>query len=100
MKKSMNTIFFFLKKVPSKKRPVYAEIVCKIWRKKEETQLTKITVEENLIEYSGKFNTPMAYLITDKILFKNVISTKDTRFMNIDIKNFYLNMNHEEYEYM
>jgi len=39
-------------------------------------------------------------MTTAKILWNSVISTKDAKFMTIDIKNFYLNTPLDRYEYM
>ena len=39
-------------------------------------------------------------MLTIKLLLNSVISTKDARFMTIDIKDFYLNTPMKRYEYM
>jgi hypothetical protein len=42
------------------------------------------------INYPGKVATPTAEMLVAKMLFNSVISTKVTRFMTMDISNFYL----------
>jgi hypothetical protein len=44
----------------------------------------------NRINYPGKVATPTAEMLVAKMLFNSVISTKDARFMTMDISNFYL----------
>ena len=45
--------------------------------------------------------TPTADIITAKIIFKSVLlSTKNAKFMCIDISNFYLNNPMNRYDYM
>ena len=51
----------------------------------------QITAGENLIKYPGELTTPMADLTTSKVIWNSVLSTKEAKFMGIDIKNFYLN---------
>lgn len=42
------------------------------------------------INYPGKVGTPTAEMLVAKILFNSVISTPGTKFMTMDISNFYL----------
>ncbi len=42
------------------------------------------------INYPGAVATPTAEMLVAKMLFNSVISTKDARFMTMDISNFYL----------
>ena len=44
----------------------------------------------NLINYPHKLTTTNADLTTSKFIWNSVLSTEDARFMDIDIKNFYL----------
>ena len=43
------------------------------------------------INYPGAVATPTAEMLVAKILFNSVISTKNAKFMTINISNFYLN---------
>ena len=53
----------------------------------------------NLINYPDDCGTPTADLLTVKLMFNSVISTPNTKFMTIDIKDFYLMTPMERYEY-
>ena len=54
----------------------------------------------NLINFPGDVTTPTADLITAKLIFNSVLSTKNAKFMCADIANFYLNNPMNRYEYM
>ena len=54
----------------------------------------------NLINFPGDVTTPAADLITSKLIFNSVLSTKNAKFMCVDIANFYLNNPMNIYEYM
>ena len=45
-------------------------------------------------------STKTADLVTAKILFNSVLSTKNSKFMSIDIKDFYLNNEMDNFQYM
>ena len=59
-----------------------------------------MTAGGNLIKYPGELMTRTADLATSKVIWNSVLSTKDAKFMGIDIKNFYLGTPLEQYEYM
>ena len=102
--KGTNTIFFIPKsQVPLDRRKdvSYGKFVCKVRPEKvDEPNRTRLTVGGNLINYPFEVGTPTADLLLAKILFNSVISTKNARFMTIDIKNFYLNTPIQRYEYI
>ena len=50
--------------------------------------------------YPGDCGTPTVALLTIKLHQSSTISTKDARYMTIDINNFYLNTPMERFEYM
>ncbi len=52
------------------------------------------------MHYPGDPGTPTANLLTVKLLLKSIISTPNTKFMTMDIKDFYLNTPTVRYEYM
>ena len=52
---------------------------------------TRFTVGGDRINYPGAVATPTAEMLVAKLLLNSVISTKDARFMTVDISNFYLN---------
>ena len=45
----------------------------------------------NKINYPGNCGTPIADLLTARLLLNSIISTPKAKFMTMDIKNFYLN---------
>ena len=66
---------------------------------KAETHRTRLTVGGNLIHFPVDVSTPTTDLITAKLIFKSVLSTKNAKFVCADIANFYLNNPMDRYEY-
>jgi hypothetical protein len=96
-----NTFFFInYNKMPKGRFATYLRIVTAYRPKKEDPYRVRFTVGGNLIDYPGVTYTLVADLNTTKVLFNSVISTKDAKFLGIDIKNFYLNTEMERFEYM
>ena len=96
-----NTIFFIPRhKVPKHKTVTYPRIVCDYRPNKTESNRTRITVGGNLLTYADEVYTATADLITAKLLINSVLSTKNAKCAIFDIKDFYLNSNLREYEYM
>ena len=69
---------------------------CHIWAicvhgatRKGGTQSNAVHCRGDRINYPGAVATPTAEMLVAKMLFNSVISTKDTRFMTMDISNFY-----------
>ena len=42
------------------------------------------------INYPGEVATPISDMLVAKILFNSVVSTRNAKFMTMDISNFYL----------
>eukprot|EP00957_Ditylum_brightwellii_P137776 10503239-Ditylum_brightwellii.AAC.1 len=63
---------------------------------------TRLTCCSDRIEYDSDVVTPMADIITAKILFNCVLSTPGAKYLEIDIKDFYLNtvLNTLEYTHL
>ena len=59
----------------------------------------RMTVGGNLVKYPGELTTQTTNLATSTIIWNIIVSTKDAKFMRIDIKNFYLGTLLEQYEY-
>ena len=78
----------------------YARIVVDHRPQKEDPNRIRIAVGGNLITYKGSTSTRTADLTTSKLLWNSVLSTKDAKYMCIDIKNFYLTAALDYYEYM
>ena len=59
--------------------------------KKEDTYHTCLTMGGNLFIYPGNVGTTTSDMLTAKLLFNSILSTPYSKFMGIDIKQFYLN---------
>ena len=53
-----------------------------------------------MIKYNRELTTRTADMLTPKILWNSVISTKGARYAGFNIENFYLGTPMKEYEYM
>ena len=76
--------------VPKDRRKdvTYGQFVCTVRPEKAEPNRTRFTVGG--VNYPGEVATPTAEMLVAKLLFNSVISTKDAKFMTMDISNFYL----------
>jgi hypothetical protein len=95
IKNPTNTIeLIFQHEVPTErlKDVTYGQYVCTVRPKKEEPNRTRFTVGVggDRINYPGAVATPTAEMLVATMHFDSVISTKDARFMTMDISNFYL----------
>jgi hypothetical protein len=91
IKEGTDTITFIHKsKNPKGCQATYPQYVCDICPQKSEPNWRRITVGGNLIDYPGAVSTKTADLVTAKILWNSVLSTPGTRYMAINVKNFYL----------
>jgi hypothetical protein len=91
---STNTIAFIHKtSVPTErwKNITYGCIVANFCPEKDDPFCIRLTVGRNRINFPGDCSIPTANMITVKILLNSFISTKNAKFMTIDIKDFYLN---------
>ncbi len=96
------TIFFINEtNIPQDRRGdiTYGRIVCAYREEKKDKYRTQITIGGNFIQYPGNCGTPTADLLTVKLLLISIISTPNTKFMSIDIKDFYLCTPMTQYEY-
>ncbi|MBV5280410.1 MAG: hypothetical protein J0651_03970, partial [Actinobacteria bacterium] len=99
--KGTNTCYWIRKNdIPRGKRATYLRIVCAHRPEKENPFRLRWTVGGNLIEYEFDASTKTADLQTAKCLFNSVLSTKDGRFMGMDVKDFFLGTPLKDYEYM
>ncbi len=58
-----------------------------------------MTMGGNLINYPGDCGTPTADLLTVKLLLNSVVSTPNSKFITLDLKDFYLMTPMKRYEY-
>ena len=75
-------------------------MVCADCPEKPEPRHVHWTAGGNLVNYPGDVSTKTADIITMKILINSVLSTPNACFMMIDLKDFYLEMPMEQYEYV
>ena len=66
---------------------------------KKDKYRTRVTMGGNIINFPGDCGTPTADLLTVKLLLNSIISTKNAKFMTLDIKDFYLMTPMKRYEY-
>ncbi len=66
---------------------------------KEEKERTRIAIGGDRVNYPDEVGTPTADLLLVKTHLNSVISTPATRYMTMDISNFYLNTLMERFEY-
>jgi hypothetical protein len=92
--KGTNTIFLLshadICNIPKDQTVTYARIVIDHRPQKEDPNCVRMTVGGNLIDYLFELTTRMTNMVSSKILWNSVISTKDARFAGADIKNMYL----------
>ena len=84
--------FIFKHEIPSDrfKDVTYARIVCNYRPEKKYPNQCRTTVGGNMTNYPRDCGTPNVYLLTVKLLLNSVILTEGSRFMILDISNFYL----------
>ena len=92
--------FIDLSRLPKGRKITYLRTVVAFRAQKADPYCIRWTVGGNLVDYPGVVYTPSANLATIKLLLNSIISTKNARFVNIDIKDFYLNTPMSRYEYM
>ena len=68
----------------------YGQFVCTVRPEKKEPNRTRFVIGGDKINYPGKVATPTADMLVAKLLFNSVVSTKDAKFMTLDISDFYL----------
>ena len=93
IKNPTNTIKFIRRKdIPGSRRKdvTYGSFVCNVRNEKAEKNRTRFVVGGDRINYPGEVATPTADMLVAKILFNSVVSTRNAKFMTMDISNFYL----------
>jgi hypothetical protein len=78
----------------------YANSVVDYRPQKEDPHHIRITAGGNLINYDGNASVRTADLYTAKLHWNSIVSTKDAKYMCLDIKKIYLTAALEYYEYM
>jgi hypothetical protein len=102
--KGTNTIWYLshadICKIPQDRTNTYPCTVIEHRPQKEGPNRVRITVGGNLIDYLFELTTRTADMVSSKILWNSVISTKDARFAGANIKSMYLETALDWYEYM
>ena len=89
--KGTDTIRSIKKQAIPAGRTVMCGRICVHFRpQKEDTYRTRLTIDDNRVEYPWEKSTPTAGITTSNILFNSVLSTPDAKFFGIDIAHFYL----------
>ena len=90
--KGTTTVIFIIKdQVPKDKKVTYGKIVCEVKPEKEEKERTRLTLDGNLLDFTGNLSALPASVTTENCVFNIVVSTPGARCLLDDIKNFYLN---------
>ena len=79
-----------IRNIPKDRTVTYARMVVDYRPQKPDPNQVHITAGGNLIKYPGELTMRTADLTTSKILCNSVLITQDSKYMCIDIKNFYL----------
>ncbi len=86
--------------IPTDQTVMYARVVVDFFPQKADPHQIRITAGGNLINYPGELTTRTADLTTSKLMWNSNLSTKGTKFMCLDIKNFCLTAPLDRFEYM
>ena len=96
-----NTLHFIrFDQVPKDRKVTYLRVVVADRPMKTNPRRVRWTVGGDQLDYPGDVSTKTSDMVTAKILFNSVLSTKGARFMGVDLKDFYLNSNMDRAEYM
>ena len=71
--------------IPNDRVVTYANIVVDYRPQKDDPNRVRITSRGNLIIYPGELTTRTADITTSKILWNSVLSTKNAKYMCLDI---------------
>ena len=86
--------------VQKNKKATYAWYVVNVRPEKYDPNRLRITVSGNRLDYFGEISIGTKSLETAKILINSVLLTKNAKFMALDISNFYIQNDLEDYQYI
>ena len=96
-----DTMHFIHKKdVPAGCKVTYMRLIITDRPQKEQPRRVRITVGGDRLDYPFDASTRTSDITTAKLLWNSVLSTKDARFITIDIKDFYLCTPMTYFQYM
>ena len=93
IKNPTNTIKFIRKKdihISRRKDVTYGFFVCNVRNEKIEENRPRFVVGGYRINYPCEVATPTADMLVAKLFFNSAVSTRNAKFMTMDISNFYL----------
>ena len=97
----INTIKFIRKdQVPKGRNVTYGWIVVTYRPQKSEPNRSRLTSGGDRLDSPVNTTPPTADLTSIKLLWNSVISTPGSRYVTMDVKNFYLNTPLDYYQYM
>ena len=85
--------FFFIHwhEVPNDAKVTYFRIVCDIRPQKKDMHRVKLTVGGDKLTFDGPVFTPKSDLTTSKLHWNSVILTPGSKYLVVNVKNFYPN---------
>ena len=88
--------------MPQGQKIVYLQIVVNIRENKAVAERVRIAVGGDQVYYPGKVTTHTAELNTVRIHLNSLLSTINTKYVTIDLEDFYLNtpMSRKEYAWL
>ena len=88
-------------KVPKRRKVTYIRKVCTYHQDKAEPNKSQFTSMGNFItNFTGKISTKTAGLKLTKLHWNSVLSTKNAKYMTVNISNMYLNTTLDWFKYM
>jgi len=100
MKTGTNTIFFIHpSKIPKERKSAYYKLVSSIRLLKTEINRVRVTIGGDCLDYDRFKSTISTTLTTIKIHLNSVVSTPNSKYMTMDIKDFFYRTLMEVYEY-
>ena len=91
--------FFHRHKVPRESKVTYFRVICDICPQKKETHILQLTVGGDKLIFYGPVSTPTSDLTTSKLHWNSVILTPGSKYLVVDVKNFYLKNAMAKHEY-
>ena len=70
---------------PTDKKVTYGKIFCEMKPEKEEKERTRLTVDGNLLNFTGNLIAPTSSVTTAKCVFNSVVSTPGAGCLLYDI---------------
>jgi hypothetical protein len=86
--------------IPKDQPPTYAKVVVTYRPQKDDPYCIHITAGGNKIYYPGELTTQTADMTTAKLHWNSILSMPGTKYMCLDIGNFYLSATLYRYENM